>query len=118
MYHPGKLLKIFSPDDENVISSDNGTQALVLMWDDNLTTVQVHKKISTKIKLDDIVLVDYRPVSAAVPVPRMHVTKILSGDLGIKTWNMYKEKYRKMKGKPLSILPIGQSVQTPQNYIG
>ena len=119
MYHPGKVLKVFSPSNTDIISSEGETQALVMMWDNNLLTVQVHKNISDSITDDDIVLLDYRPHSTTMPVPRMVVTKILKGEVGTKTWEVYKKKFLEMKGKPLSLTQSpGQSFKPSHSYIG
>jgi hypothetical protein len=119
MYHPGKVLRVFSPGDSNVLSSDSGTQALVSMWDENLTTVLVHKNLSDKVNTNDIVLVDYRPLSTTLPMPRLVVTKILKGDQATETWRIYKERQRVLKSKPLPMLSgSAASVQPSHSYIG
>jgi hypothetical protein len=119
MYHPGKVLKVFSPADPDVVSSDRLSQAMVSMWDENLTTVSVHKNLSGQIKVDDIVLIDYRPLSTNLPVPKLVVTKILKGEAASLTWKTYREKFRALKGKPLPFMSSpGASIQPSHSYIG
>ena len=120
MYHPGKVLKIYSPKDSDVVSSDKEVQAMVSMWDENLTIVLVDKKLADSLKIDDVVLVDYRPLSDTLPVPRLVVTKILRGDAASETWNKYKEKFRSIKGKPLPLMQQshGTPIQPSHSYIG
>jgi hypothetical protein len=119
MFHPGKVLRVFSPTDSDISSSDNVTQAMINMWDENLTTVVVHKKLAGEIKVDDVVLVDYRPISTTLPVPKLEVTKVLRGNHAVETWKVYKEKQRSLKGKPLPFSPSpGTPVQPSHSYIG
>ncbi len=119
MYHPGKVLKVFSPSKEDVISADTSTQAMVHMWDENLTTILVHKSLSHQVKENDIVLVDYRPISSTIPVPRLVVTKILRGSHATDTWKTYEERYRSLKGKPVPLFPSpGGPLQPSHSYIG
>jgi hypothetical protein len=120
MYHPGKVIKVFSPKDSDIVSSDKEVQALLSMWDENLTTILVDKKLADELKIDDVVLVDYRPFSENLPVPKMVVTKILRGKSGAETWERYKEKFRSIKGKPLPLMQQshGATVQPSHSYIG
>jgi hypothetical protein len=119
MFHPGKVLRVFSPSDSDIASSDTGTQVMLNMWDENLTTVMVHKKLTGEIKVDDVVLVDYRPISSAFPVPKLEVTKVLKGNHAAETWKIYKDKQRSLKGKPLPFAPSpGTPVQPSHSYIG
>ena len=119
MYHPGKVLRVFSAEDAEVVSADEATQAVVMMWDENLVTVLVHKNLSGKVNEDDVVLVDYRPMSSDVPVPKIVITKVLKGKHAAETWRLYKEKYRALKGKPLPVVSSqGAPVQPSHSYIG
>jgi hypothetical protein len=119
MYHPGKVIRIFSPDDADVISADKDFQAVISMWDENLTTVLVHKNLMGQLHVDDVVLVDYRPLSSTIPIPRLVVTKVLKGAHATETWKIYKEKYRTLKGKPLPLIASpGASIQPSHSYIG
>jgi hypothetical protein len=121
MYHPGKVIRVFSPKNTSVLSSDKGTQALISMWDENLTTVLVHKNLSGKVKVDDIVLIDYRPICSSIPIPKLVVTKVLRGEDGVEveTWKIYKDKYKALKGKQLPLIsPPGAHIQPSHSYIG
>ncbi len=62
MYHPGKVLAVFSTKDKNVRGESN-VQATLEMWDENVITFLVAPEIAESIKKGDIALVDYRPVS-------------------------------------------------------
>ncbi|RMF91803.1 MAG: hypothetical protein D6733_00140 [Methanobacteriota archaeon] len=120
MYHPGKVLSVFKPEDPSIVSSDKTTQVMLSMWDDNLITVLASKNISGELREGDVVLVDYRPMSTTVPVPKMVVTKILRGGQAEKVWRTYEEKRKTFKSGgaiPLS-LPGAPVRQPPQSYIG
>ncbi|MBI4018028.1 MAG: hypothetical protein HY368_00250 [Candidatus Aenigmarchaeota archaeon] len=95
MYHPGKVMKVFSPRNADVRSSDNTTQALLEMWDQNVLTLLVDPHIAHEVKESDIVLVDYTAVSQSNPNPKHVVVKILRGKDAGATW----EKYRKYNEK-------------------
>lgn len=115
MYHPGKVLKIFSPKSDDVDAANEEVQAMLQMWDDNMLTLLVDPKLTDKIKEGDVVLVDYRPmVDRGPPTPRMVVTKILRGEKATITWDRYKEYFRKKKKEagPNVMMP------PPQSYIG
>jgi hypothetical protein len=115
MYHPGKVLKIFSPKSDNIESSNDEVQVMVEMWDDNMIVLLLDPKLEDKIREGDVVLADYRPISdKGSPTPRMIVTKILKGENGSITWDRYKEYYRKKKKEAAS----GTRVMPPQSYIG
>src|SRR3989344_2557178 len=90
MFHPGKVLTVLRNDDK-------GVQAVVLMWDDNLLTVEVEPVLADKIKDNDVVLLDYSPKYQTIPVPKQVVVKILRGDVAKKVWNDYAEKVKKRK---------------------
>lgn len=120
MYHPGKVLRVFSARDADVASSDPDVQAMLSMWDENLITVGVHKNLETQIEEGDIVLVDYSPLSSTVPMPKMMVTKVLRGEHAAETWKVYKEKHKAAKSKTSPLIPFpGSPVQyPPHSYIG
>jgi translation initiation factor IF-1 len=99
LYHVGKIVKVFSPNNNEIDSADDSTQAMIMMWDENLLTLKVAEKLGKKVREGDIVLVDYRPLSDKIPAPRMMVVKILHGDIAEKTWREYKEYYELMKKK-------------------
>ena len=115
MYHPGRVLEVFSTKDKNIDGVDTTTQAMLEMWDENLITVLVETQLSNKIKKDDVVLVDYRPMQSQ-PVPRMTVMKILKGPVARRTWSVYKEHHSKRK---VSATQQGMRPKMPkQSYVG
>ena len=113
MYHPGRVIEVFSTKDKNIDAVDETTQAMLEMWDDNLMTVLVEKQLSRKIKKDDVVLVDYRPMQSQ-PVPRMTVMKLLKGTVAKRTWSKYKEHHSKRKVTTTGI----KSRPPKQSYVG
>ncbi|MFQ6135760.1 MAG: hypothetical protein ACE5PM_01115 [Candidatus Hydrothermarchaeales archaeon] len=115
MYHPGKVLKIFSSQDEDIEAANDETQAMLMMWDRNLLTLLVDLNLAAKVKEGDIVLVDYRPLSdRGPPAPKMIVTKVLRGEIAERTWREYKAYYKKKKEE----LGPGAPIPAPQSYIG
>lgn len=102
MFHPGKVIDVFSPKSRNVDSCNESTQAMVNMWDENLFTFNVDQGISDKISIDDIVLVDYSPAAQGSPVPKRVITKILKGSSGKKIWSQYKAFYEKKRAVKMS----------------
>jgi len=115
MYHPGKIVKIFSGKSGDVKSADNTTQALVEMWDDNIFTFLVDSHIAGEVKEGHVVLVDYNPVSASTPVPKHMITKILTGKTAELTWNRYK-KYNERNRKSSAVHQIVQHSQAPEYF--
>jgi len=105
MFHPAKVLGIFRCKDRDVKSSDETTQATVEMWDENIFTCPVEKKIADKLKENDVVLVDYGPFSEKMPVAKQCVTKILYRKRAEKLWAKYKEYYRNKKLESTKIQP-------------
>ena len=114
MYHPGKVLSVLSSNDKNIKSCDDTTQVFLEMWDENLVTFLVEPTLSKKIKEGDIALVDYRPTSDKIPVPKQTVVKVLSGKLGQNIWNSYKKFHEKKKME----LPSNMPGNPAQNYMG
>ena len=114
MYHPGRVLEIFSAKDKSIEAVDTSTQAMLEMWDDNLITVLVEPQLSSKIKKEDIVLVDYRPMSDK-PIPKMTVVKVLRGTSGKQTWKTYKNHHKK---RNIPQTPVGMSPEVRQPYVG
>src|SRR3990172_7467360 len=96
MYHPGKVVKVFSGKDTDVRSSDATTQVLVEMWDENVFTFIVDPHISD-VKEGEVVLVDYTPLSSTNPTPKHLVVKVLKGKTADATWNRYKKYYENRK---------------------
>ena len=100
MYHPGKVIEILRKSDKEIISADETTQAILEMWDENILTLLVCQKIEPKIKIGQIVLVDYRPDEKHnPPVPKHEIVKIICGKKADATWNTYKEMHEKRKRK-------------------
>lgn len=119
MFHPGKVVKVFSNEMGDVLSAEEDTHCMLSMWDENLLTVLVHENLKDQVKTGDLVLVDYRPISETLPIPRFIVSKILRGELAEETWKKYKEKYRALKGKPVPIISSqAPPMQAPHSYIG
>ena len=80
------------------VSAEVGAQALVLMWDENLITLDVHSKLRSKVRSGDVILVDYRPIDKlTVPVPRQVIIKILKGVKAKNVWAKYTEYHEKRK---------------------
>ena len=122
MFHIGKVMEIFTGDDKSIIAFDNSTQALLDMWDENIITFSVAPKLAGKIKKGDIALVDYRPVSDSLGIPKHVIIKILSGNKGKELWSIYKDYLKKKKieaGKELKIKPRGkQAAPSLQTFAG
>lgn len=118
MYHPGKVIEIFSYRGREIESAEATTQAAVEMWDDNVLTFLVHPKLAGKLKEGDIVLVDYSPsgASKAVPVPRNLIVKILRGKSGARAWERYKEFHKNQRVAAMSAVPAGIVPQQPAMY--
>ena len=114
MYHPGKVIEVFSNKDKNIDSNDDSTQAMLEMWDDNLITVLVDIKLNSKVKKDDIVLVDYRPMQTQ-PVPRLTIVKVLKGATAKRTWSIYRDHQNKKR----VAMPTAEKIRPPgQSYVG
>ena len=112
MFHPGKIIFVFNCGKDEV-SADNEAQATVIMWDENMITLEVHPRLKGKVKEGDIVLVDYRPEEKlSVPVPKQAIVKILRGKKAKDLWAEYAEYHDKRK-RSANRLPTA-----PQGYIG
>ena len=98
MYHPGKVVRIFSGKNSDVKSADATTQALVEMWDEIVFTFLVDPHIAD-IKEGEVVLVDYSPLSTTNPAPKHLITKVLKGKTGDTTWSKYKKYYESSRKK-------------------
>ncbi|MCM8830604.1 MAG: hypothetical protein NC918_00185 [Candidatus Omnitrophica bacterium] len=108
MYHPGKILEIFKPNDKDGVSADKTTQVTCEMWDENILTFLVAKKLENKLKIGQYVLVSYRPMPGLnPPVPEHLVVKIISKTKGEKIWQNYKDNYLAKKRR----------AQNEQSYI-
>ncbi len=115
MFHPGKVVRIFKPQDADVVSSDSLVQATVRMWDENLLTLDVSLKLAGKVKEGDVVLVDYSPKKVGgAAVPSHTVVKIIRGKRAeslLKDYESFREKVKRDKERKEE----GQS--HVQNYI-
>ncbi len=110
MYHPGRVVEIFSPKSKGVQASDDLVQTMLEMWDENVITVTVDKKLVTILKKDDVVLVDYTS-------PKLRVIKILKEDLGKNTWKKYRDQFQKRRVDAVSMQKM-QSMQQHESYVG
>ncbi|HLC45314.1 MAG TPA: hypothetical protein VJI67_00410 [archaeon] len=99
MYHVGRVVFVFSPEDEDIVSSDKFTQATVEMWDENLFTFSVESKISQELRENDFVLVDYTSISSERSLPRNVLVKILRGERGKKLWDKFKAHFEEREKK-------------------
>lgn len=104
-----------SPDRDEIVSSDNTTQAMVEMWDENLLTLQVDNRLSSNVTDGDIVVVDYQPIDPKSTAPKMVVTKILKGTLGGRVWGTYRDYHNRKKGMVPSDMAM-QSQGMPPGY--
>ncbi len=114
MYHPGRVMEIFNSKDKSIEAVDNSTQVMLEMWDDNLITVLVEPHLEDKIRKEDVVLVDYRPM-ANRPIPKMTVVKVLKGTVAKSMWSAYRDHHKKRN--------VQQSIpsrvkQQQQHYVG
>lgn len=97
MFHLGKVIKVLKGGKDEV-SAEGAVQAMVMMWDENVMTLEVHRKLKTRIKDGDFVLVDYRPMERInVPVPRQMIVKIIRGKTAQLLWDRYSEYHDKRK---------------------
>jgi len=115
MFHPGKIIRIYSHSDPNVISSDDSTQATVIMWDKNLLTLEADRKIVPSLSVGSIVLVDYSPLSDTSPVPRHRIVKVLKGELAEDIWAEY-DNYLKARSGNKGDNPSMPSLGTPRYF--
>ncbi len=101
IHHPGKVVAVIRPKDEDVSSADNVTLAVVEMWDENILTLVVDDRIAKDIREGDFVLVDYRPkvLGQNTVIPKQKVAKIVRGERAKKIWEMYKEYFKQQKTK-------------------
>lgn len=112
MFHPGKIIAVLNGGKEE-IAADSTVQAIVMMWDENMITLEVCTRLKSAIKEGDVVLVDYRPTDKmTVPVPRQTITKILRGKKAKFVWDQYTEYHEKRK-RSANRLPTA-----PPGYIG
>lgn len=98
MYHIGKVLQVLREDGKEIIACDNSVQVLIETWDENQFVFLVDASLAEKVKINDIVVVDYRPqFPAAGIVPNQVVSKILRGKAAKDAWDLYKKYLIKRK---------------------
>jgi hypothetical protein len=115
MFHIGKVKKMILPKKKDVISADTSVQAMVRMWDDNLLLLEVDSKIAEKIKDNDHVIADYRPVANDSPHRKMLIIKIIKGELGKKIFKEFREEFEKRKQKAQAA--SHEQSESPMPYI-
>lgn len=99
MYHLGKVIHIMYPDEKGSKFTEQTSQALVEMWDDNMIIFKVNPSISKDIKENDYVSVDYSPVAVGgAPVPKHEIIAIVNEAKAKKIWAKMKEKLEEKKG--------------------
>jgi len=117
-HHPGKVMGIYSASDKAVVAADTGIQAMVRMWDGHTLTINVAHKLKAKIKVGDIVLVDYYPSEKFnTPIPKIVVTKILRGDNARRVVEEYKDYYKRTR-KMAKRGTEGPAEKVHERYIG
>jgi len=104
MYHLARVLKLFHPDDKDIVAGDAAVQALLEMWDENVLTFRVHPLLSGKIKAGDIVLVEYD--FKGPRIPDNTVVKIVRGKTAKDAWQKMKDYFAGVKKRmPAATLP-------------
>ena len=111
MFHPGRVLMVFENDSKQVFGYDKSAQALVHMWDENLLVVGVETGLNQHIRENDVVLVDYSPVSQNLPMPRQVIVKVLRGDTAKKLWKQFEENHKKRR------LDVEESPSAPNQNV-
>jgi hypothetical protein len=115
MYHPGKVLEVFSHRNKRIKSAEATTQAMCEMWDENVLTFLVDPKIADDMKEGDVVLVDYRPTAPQTPIPKHVIVKILSGEQAQRVWKRYKQHYERRKKLKVT---MPRPIAVERRYIG
>ena len=116
-HHPGKVMDIYAGTDRSIVASDASTQAMVRMWDGHTLVINVDPRLKTRLKIGDIILVDYYPSEKFKrPVPKILVTKILRGEKARKIAAEYKNYFKRTRSmKPQR---EGPAEQVHERYIG
>ncbi|MBI5553377.1 MAG: hypothetical protein HY917_01415, partial [Candidatus Diapherotrites archaeon] len=74
----------------------------VRMWDKNQLIVDVDPLLASRVKKNDVVLVDYSPMQVGgQAVPKQNICKILSRKLGEKLWKDFLDCYEERNKKPV-----------------
>ena len=101
------MLKVFPAG-----GKDSDTAATIRFWDSNLHTVKVSKDISEKIRQDQMVLVDYYPMSERLNRPKMIAMSIVNRKDEKELWDHYQE-FLKMRKKAILAKQAAQGAQIP-----
>ncbi|MBU3897158.1 MAG: hypothetical protein KJ697_04490 [Nanoarchaeota archaeon] len=117
IFHPGKVIEVFSSGDKSIKSVNTSIQITLEMWDENILTFDISSKLGKTVKNNDIAIVDYSPKSDKLSLPKHEIVKILKGNKGKEMWKKYKEYLKKMKPDKTSN-PSPVQVQRPNAYIG
>lgn len=104
MFQFGKVLKVYSQKEKDVISAESSVLCLLEMWDDIILTAVVHASLNDKVKIGDFVLTDVQPISQNML--RHAVIKIVRGKLGEETWKYYRRMHTARQEQ--------QAIQLPQ----
>ena len=118
MYHLAKVIMVYKPDDDDVISGDQFTQATVQMWDDVPLTVAVEPRIAHEVKEGDVVVIDYTSVNPDREVSRRVIVKIIRGPRAEKIWKVYwdygqKKAQEKKEAQAMQKQPVLKLSTTP-----
>ncbi len=95
VYHPGKVLKVFPAG-----KKEGDTAAAIRFWDNNLHTVKVSRDIADKVREDNMVLVDYYPISERLNRPKMVAISIVNKKDEKELWKHYQD-FLNMKKKAI-----------------
>ena len=102
MYHIGKIIKVYKKREKEL-----GVQATVDMWDDNILTLEVQKKIGNELKEGKFVLVDYRPYThLTIAQPMQIISRVLENKEGEEVWGLYKQRLEKLKKTVVKPVPV------------
>lgn len=118
IFHPAKVLETFSPNETGIVSADAETQVTVEMWDENIFTFPVNPQLATKIKKDDVVLVDYRPTNPKYQTLKTTIIKILPKEKGSNLWSIYKKHIEKRKKEASQQQQQPPSINQTPSYLG
>ncbi len=100
IFHPARILEVYSPKDANVLSADSITLATIETWDGFQFTLPAEAEIAKDIKNGDIVLIDYTSKAPTAPIPRQIIVKVLRGDKAKKIWKLYSDYHKRKKSAP------------------
>lgn len=104
MFQFGKVSKVYSSKEKDVISAEPSVLCQLEMWDDVVLTAAVHPTLGDKIKSGDFVITDVQPISQNMI--RHVVIKLIRGKLGDETWKSYRKMHLARQEQ--------QAIQLPQ----